>query len=186
MTRLLFRSASISESEQTRNRFEELRDIIIREKDNNERLRSKYDDRIKSLKIEFDKCTKELNQQILVLQNRARLHVDELEKTKLEQLERELFKEHEKFLVKQKEQEQELSKERRRLQTLGYELNSKRNKLENDLATLEKDREAILQQKLEISLKCKNLDELNERNMQLTNNRKTNNFGPNDVVVTRL
>lgn len=79
-----------------------------------------------------------------------------------------------------------MSKERRRLQTLGYELNSKRDKLENDLATLEKDREAILQQKLEISLKCKNLDELNERNMQLTNNRKTNNFGPNDVVVTRL
>lgn len=174
------------ESEQTSNRFEELRDIIKREKDNNERLRSKYDDRIKSLKIEFDKCTEELNQQILVLQNRARLHVDELEKTKLEQLERELFKEHEKFLVKQKEQEQELSKEKRRLQTLEYELNSKRNKLENDLATLKKDRKEIMQQKLEISLKRKNLDELNERNLQLTNNRKTNNFGPNDVVVTRL
>lgn len=172
------------ESEQTRHEFNELQDIIQKERDNSERLKAKYDDKIKSLKSEFDHRTEELNEKILVLQRRASLHVDELEKTKLDQLERELFREHEKFLVKQKEQEQELSKERQRLQTLRYELNSKRSEIENDLAKLKEDQKIILKQRLEIGLKSKKLDDLNEGN--LLKRRKARDFDSNDVVVTRL
>ncbi|CUM55986.1 uncharacterized protein AC631_05048 [Debaryomyces fabryi] len=172
------------ESEQTRHEFNDLQDIIQKERDNSERLKAKYDDKIKSLKSEFDHRTEELNEKILVLQRRASLHVDELEKTKLDQLERELFREHEKFLVKQKEQEQELSKERQRLQTLRYELNSKRSEIENDLAKLKEDQKIILKQRLEIGLKSKKLDDLNEGN--LLKRRKARDFDSNDVVVTRL
>lgn len=172
------------ESEQTNHRLRELHEIIQRERDNSEQLKAKYDDKIRSLKSKFDRRTEELNEQILTLQKRASLHIDDLEKTKIDQLERELFKEHEKFLVKQKEQKQELSKERQRLRTLEYELNSKRSEVENDLAKLKKEQKLILKQRLEMNLRSKELDDLNERNLQ--RNRQTSNFDLNDVVVTRF
>lgn len=174
------------ESEKLNSQISMLQDQIKHEKEKNERIRNQYQGKIRLLEQSYQAHTEEQNSQILTLQKQANLHISELEKSKLEDLENELFKKHEKFLVKQKEKELELLEEKVRLENLEHDLNLERIKLEKDFAKLKKDRKAILKQELEIGAKSKRLNELDSKTIRLLDNMGHQNLDSDMEAISKI
>lgn len=177
--------SSNHQSELMKSQFDELHEIIKRERLKNNSIREHYQKQIELLENASEKRMEELMKQISGLQGQVNLNADNIEKSKIDELEISLIKEHEKFLINQKTQERQLEKERQRVQELERDLHIQKDKLEVELEKLKKKRTTVLENGSKVSSNKDEFDELDDKRRRLLHDIKS--IKPStDVLIRRL